>query len=230
MEKANKFFDGMNKLDPVAANKALTNNNYSKDAALKLAADIMETLRPHIEKNKDLLNNWDASDYETRKKYVRETLSILLKKYPSPTIKPEIYFKEDIAKLNKNNAPVPPISACFFDTTFVPSQAQIACQITGDDKPFFAFFHDFSGRGIMGQIVHEFTHYLQAAHISSIKPNVVEQAGKYYKLANENAQINRESIFEVEANGIGDYARQQTVQLLRGVDLSVIKQMQNQND
>ena len=231
MGKANKFFDGMNKLDPVAANKALTDNNYSKDAALKLAADIMETLRPHIEKNKDMLKNWRATDYEERKEFVRTVLDMLLQKYPSNTVKPKIYFKEDTEKALANAPVLKGAAACFFEKDFVP-YAEQAREILGSDEPFFAFFHDLSDPGMVSQLVHEFTHYLQATHQSTIPQEVGKLASKYYKLPAENRDIYRDSIFEVEAGETGNYVRQQMRQILYGrwLEQAALKQMQNQND
>ena len=231
MEKVNTFFDGMNKLDPVAANKALTDNHYSKDAALKLAAEIMETLRPHIEKNKEWLKTNRNVDYEVRKDFIRTALEILLQKYPSHTVKPKIYFKEDTEKNGLAEAPLlKGVSCMFFEKNFVP-YAQQAREILGNDEPFFAFFYDLSGGGpgLVGGIVHEFTHYLQATKQSSIPKEVGDLASKYYKLPTENRDIYRDSIFEVEAHATGGYASERTFGLM-GFDLSFLKQMQNQKD
>ena len=49
-------------------------------------------------------------------------------------------------------------------------------------------------------------------------------------LSNENRQIYQDSIFEVEAREVGDYARQQLHNIARDIDLLLIQQKKNQHD
>lgn len=84
---------------------------------------------------------------------------------------------------------------------------------------FFAFFHDLSGNGMLGQITHEFTHYLQSIGKSSISYDVVKKAADYYQYyyadKNKYKQIYRDSIHEIEARKVGKYVHEQAVFMIQ---------------
>ena len=105
----NNFEIAKKQLDIIIKNKKLTEKNYDKKKTLDLANKIFNILRPHLEKNKKLILNWKNFNNHEHKKYILETLDLLIKNFPSK-IKPKVYFKDTF-----DNTTIPNlVGACFF--------------------------------------------------------------------------------------------------------------------
>ena len=163
------------------------------DSVESLIDKIQKTLEQHIIQNQDTLRNWHTQSYDVRKQYVKQTLELLLNTFPDHRIKPKILFAYE------HNIKYETIKACFFSKNLTPQYSQIMLEVLGTDEPMFIFFNDLSERGITGQIVHEFTHYLQATRQSSISSKEINKELQNYKLANEDKEANYNHIFEIEA-------------------------------
>jgi len=142
---------------------------------------------------------------------------LLIANFPNKTTtKPKIYFKEQIKPIWPKNIAEP--NALFYSPTLNPWANDMVKNVTGNNAPFFAFFHDLSHFGMLEQIVHEFTHYLQSIGQSSVSYDAVKRAADYYQFyyANKekNKQIYIDSIHEVEARAIATHIHEQTKQLL----------------
>jgi len=79
----NNFEIAKKQLDIIIKNKKLTEKNYDKKKTLDLANKIFNILRPHLEKNKKLILNWKNFNNDEHKKYILETLDLLIKNFPS---------------------------------------------------------------------------------------------------------------------------------------------------
>lgn len=211
----------------IAANKQLTDDNYAKQDAEKLAQSVWTTIRPYVQQNIAIYKNWKNQTYEQRKKFVVDILNLLIEKYDGNNKnKPQIYFQEGIKPLWPKEIGQP--LACCYSPTLSPWAKKYMDKTPLDaERPFFAFFHDLSDNGMVGQIVHEFTHYLQGMGKSSISYDVVKQAAEYYKYyygdKNKYKQIYKDSIHEVEAYCVGDYANAQVMQMMQINDLALKK-------
>ena len=210
------FTDATNRLKIIYANKKLTDDNYSIQKADKLAQDIWNTIKPYINDNLDTYKNWNNQNYAQRKKFISDILNLLIERFPSNNANaPQIYFQEDIKSILPENTFI--ASALFYSPELSPWANNTVKEMTGSTKPFFAFFHDLSGHSLLGQITHEFTHYLQSIGKSSLSPDVVQQAAEYYQYyyANQskNKQIYDDSIHEYEAREVGEYINKQIKQL-----------------
>ena len=207
-------FDGASQaVEIIAANKQLTDDNYAKQDAEKLAQSVWTTIRPYVQQNIAIYKNWKNQTYEQRKKFVVDILNLLIE-------------QEEIKPLWPNEIRQP--LACCYSPTLSPWAKEYINQTSLDaSQPFFAFFHDLSDRGMVGQIAHEFTHYLQGMGKSSISYDVVKQAAEYYKYyygdKNKYKQIYNDSIHEVEAYCVGDYANAQVMQMMQINDLALKK-------
>ena len=199
-------------LDYANKNRELTQNNYNKSNAIQLGNQIIQVLQPLINDNMDILKNWSETDYEKKKQFVKEALEVLLNRFPSETIKPKILFKDDIGNIDVQKY-FGGFSAAFFAKETSPWAADAVKKLIGNDEPLFIFMDDLKDRPL-GQIAHEFTHYLQATNQSTISPEVLKQSIEYYPHINGKQQTHNENIQEAEAIDIGDYVRQQTRQML----------------
>ncbi|MCQ2580666.1 MAG: hypothetical protein MJ164_00645 [Alphaproteobacteria bacterium] len=214
---AQNFIDATNMLKIINANKQLTNDTYSEQNADILAQTIWDTIKPYINDNLSVYQQWDKQNYSRRKKFVSDILKLLLEKFPNDnkTIpQPQIHFQEEIKPIWPKNIPMP--SALFYSPELNPWANDMVKKATGSTKPFFAFFHDLSAHGVLGQIIHEFTHYLQSIGKSSLSPDVVKQAAEYYKYYyadKNNKQIYEDSVHEKEAREVSKYITAQVKQL-----------------
>jgi hypothetical protein len=221
-----EFDKATNILRIITENKKLTDKHFSKQSAEKLGVKIWSVLNQYITRNIAIYKNWDKQSYDNRKRFISDVLNLLIENFSAgQTDKPKIYFQEQIKSIWPNNIHMP--SALFYSPTLSPWANDMVKKATGSNKPFFAFFHNLSGNGMLTQIVHEFTHYLQSVGKSSISYKVVQQAADYYKFyyadkAN-NKQIYIDSIHEVEANAVADYIKEQIKQLLISNDMIQIK-------
>ena len=194
-----QFDHAKNILQVIAENKKLTDENYSKQGAEKLGAKIWSVLNPYITQNISTYKNWDKQDYDTRKRFISDVLNLLIENFPNnKNAKPKIYFKEQIKSIWPKNIVEP--SALFYSPTLSPWANDMVKNATGNNEPFFAFFHDLSRFGMLEQIVHEFTHYLQSIGQSSIPYTAVQKAADYYQFyyadKEKNKQIYIDSIHE----------------------------------
>lgn len=201
----NNFEIAKKQLDIIIKNKKLTEKNYDKKKTLDLANKIFNILRPHLEKNKKLILNWKNFNNDKHKKYILETLDLLIKNFPSK-IKPKVYFKDTF-----DNTTIPNlVGACFFanQNKYANKFLPLLKSILKEENPiFFGFFNDLNDNSCTGQIVHEFTHYLQFTNQSSLSKEVLDECNEYYDT--ENKEIYYNSIMEVEAIEIGSYINQQ---------------------
>ena len=225
------FIDATKILKIIDANKKLTDDNYSKQKVDKLTQDVWNTIQPYINDNLDIYRNWDNQDYSQRKKFVGDILNLLLERFSgNKKDKPKIYFQEDIKPIWPENIPMP--AALFYSPELSPWANDMVKKATGSTKPFFAFFHDLSGRGLLGQITHEFTHYLQSTGKSSLSRDVVHQDAEYYQYyyadKKKNKQIYDDSIHEYEAREVGEYINNQIKQVMTksndNVEIKIAKQ------
>lgn len=217
LRKSKEMLDFANK------NRELTQNNYNKSNAIHLANQIIQALQPIINNHIDMLKNWSETDYEKKKQFVKEALEVLLNRFPSETIKPKILFKDDVGNIDVQKY-FGGFSAAFFAKETSPWAADTVKKLLGNDEPLFIFMDDLKGRPL-GQIAHEFTHYLQATNQSTISPEVLKQSIEYYPHINGKQQTHNENIQEAEAIDIGDYVRQQTRQMLEmSAQMNIITQ------
>lgn len=204
-------------LEIINKNRQLTADNYSKQNAEKLGMQIWDTIQSYVQENLQVYQNWEKQNYVQRKKFISDVLNLLLDKFPSGNSRPKIYFREDAQPIWPKNIKQP--AALFYSPRLSPWANDMVKTATGSTDPFFAFFHDLSGHGMLGQITHEFTHYLQSCGKSSISYDIVEQAAEYYQYyymdKENNEQIYKDSIHEAEANCVGNYIREQTKQMLQ---------------
>ena len=212
VNKADSFHKSKEQLDYANKNRELTQNNYNKSDALHLAAQIMNVLQPLINDNRNILQHWSETDYEQKKQFVKNTLKVLLQKFPSSHIQPKILFKEDFGNIDIQKY-FGGFSAAFFAKEISPWATDIVKKLLGNDEPLFVFMGDLKDRPL-GQIAHEFTHYLQATNQSTISSEVLKKSVEYYPYIRNNQQTHNENIQEAEAIDIGDYVRQQTKQIL----------------
>ena len=217
MNNAKEFHNAASDLQIIIANKQLTVDNYSSQKANALAQRIWNTIQPYIKENRSVYQNWDKQDYHQRKKFISDILNLLIEKNPNNGApKPKIYFQEEIKSVWPKDISMP--SALFYSPELNPWANKTAKTMLGSTNPFFAFFHDLSGRGLLGQITHEFTHYLQSIGRSSLSHDVVKQATDYYQYyyadKKKNKQIYDDSIHEYEAREVGEFINNQIRQLL----------------
>ena len=217
------FDDATKIVEIIAANKKLTDDNYSKQKVKKVAQSVWNTIKPYIEQNLNTYRNWDKLNYDQRKKFISDILNILVDKFDGNNKKrPKIYFQEDTQKLWPSGMRHP--AACCYSPTLSPwAEKYFAKTPLDSSQPFFAFFHDLSILGMLEQVVHEFTHYLQSIGKSSIPYDVVIKAAEYYAYyyadRNKYKQIYADSIHEVEANDVGAHIIQQYLLLIHGGNL-----------
>ena len=222
------FVDATKVLEIISANKQLTNDNYSKVSADNLAQNVWNTIQSYVQANLGLYQNLPKQNYEQRKKFVSDILNMLLDKFDGNNKdRPKIYFKEEITHLWPESIPQP--SACCYSPNLSPWAEQYFKATTlNASEPFFAFFHDLTENGMLGQITHEFTHYLQSIGHSSLSRDVVNQAAEYYQYyymdKNKYKQIYKDSIHEVEANNVGDFVNMQVRQMIKINDVSLNQQ------
>ena len=215
MDKKNDFQKATSVLQIVQANKKLTDDNYSKKAANKLAQKVWKAIEPYVKKNISVYQNWKIQDYTNRKKFINDVLNLLLKKFPDKNAQPpKVYFQEQVKPIWPQDIPTP--EALFYSPELNPWANDLVKSKLGSTNPFFAFFHDFSLSGSLGLITHEFTHYLQSIGQSSISPDVTKQAIDYYQhyYTDNNKQIHDDSIHEYEARAVGKYINEQVKQLI----------------
>lgn len=203
-------------LEIINKNRQLTADNFSKQNAEKLGKQIWNTIQPYVQENLSIYQNWEKQNYAQRKKFISDILNLLLDKFPSDNTRPKIYFQEEAKPIWPKNIKQP--AALFYSPRLSPWANNMVKSATGATAPFFAFFHDLSGHGMLGQITHEFTHYLQSCGKSSIPYDIVEQAAEYYQYyymdKEKNGQIWQDSIYEAEANCVGYYINEQTKQMI----------------
>lgn len=222
------FVDATKVLEIISANKQLTDDNYSKASADNLAQNVWNTIQSYVQANLGLYQNLPKQNYEQRKKFVSDILNMLLDKFDGNNKdRPKIYFKEEITNLWPESIPQP--SACCYSPNLSPWAEQYFKATTlNASEPFFAFFHDLTENGMLGQITHEFTHYLQSIGHSSLSRDVVNQAAEYYQYyymdKNKYKQIYKDSIHEVEANNVGDFVNMQVRQMIKINDVSLNQQ------
>jgi len=222
------FVDATKVLEIISANKQLTNDNYSKVSADDLAQNVWNTIQSYVQANLGLYQNLPKQNYEQRKKFVSDILNMLLDKFDGNNKdRPKIYFKEEITNLWPKSIPQP--SACCYSPNLSPWAEQYFKATTlNASEPFFAFFHDLTENGMLGQITHEFTHYLQSIGHSSLSRDVVNQAAEYYQYyymdKNKYKQIYKDSIHEVEANNVGDFVNMQVRQMIKISDMTLNQQ------
>lgn len=222
------FVDATKVLEIISANKQLTNDNYSKVSADDLAQNVWNTIQSYVQANLGLYQNLPKQNYEQRKKFVSDILNMLLDKFDGNNKdRPKIYFKEEITNLWPKSIPQP--SACCYSPNLSPWAEQYFKATTlNASEPFFAFFHDLTENGMLGQITHEFTHYLQSIGHSSLSRDVVNQASEYYQYyymdKNKYKQIYKDSIHEVEANNVGDFVNMQVRQMIKISDMTLNQQ------
>ena len=201
----------------INANKQFTIDNYSRQNADVLAQRVWDVIQSYVQENLSVYQNWDNQDYSQRKKFISDILNLLVEKFPSNnTTTPKIYFQEDIKPVWPKDIPMP--SALFYSPELSPWANKMAEAALGSTNPFFAFFHDLSEHGLLGQITHEFTHYLQSTGKSSLSRDVVKQAADYYQYyyadKKKYKQIYADSIHEYEAREVGEYITKQLQQLI----------------
>jgi len=222
------FVDATKVLEIISANKQLTNDNYSKVSADDLAQNVWNTIQSYVQANLGLYQNLPKQNYEQRKKFVSDILNMLLDKFDGNNKdRPKIYFKEEITNLWPKSILQP--SACCYSPNLSPWAEQYFKATTlNASAPFFAFFHDLTENGMLGQITHEFTHYLQSIGHSSLSRDVVNQASEYYQYyymdKNKYKQIYKDSIHEVEANNVGDFINMQVRQMIKISDMTLNQQ------
>ena len=225
------FADASKMLKIIDANKRLTIDNYSKQEADNLAQSVWDVIQSYVSENLSVYQNWDSQDYPQRKKFIGDILNLLLERFPSDiTPTPKIYFQEDIKPIWPSNIPMP--SACFYSPELSPWANDMVKSALGSTNPFFAFFHDLSDHGLLGQITHEFTHYLQSIGASTLSLDVVKQAADYYQYyyadKKKYKQIYADSIHEYEAREVGEHITKQLQLLIanskENVEIQVAKQ------
>ena len=211
-----EFNNATEMLEIINKNRQLTADNFSKQNAEKLGMQIWNTIQPYVQENLSIYQNWGKQNYAQRKKFISDILNLLLDKFPSDNTRPKIYFQEEAKPIWPKNIKQP--AALFYSPGLSPWANDMVKTATGATAPFFAFFHDLSGHGMLGQITHEFTHYLQSCGKSSIPYDIVEQAAEYYQYyymdKEKNGQIYQDSIHEAEANCVGYYINEQTKQMI----------------
>lgn len=217
MDKTNTFQNAKSTVEVILANKNLTDNNYSKMNTDKLSKKIWNTIEKYVKENIYVYQNWDKQDYSMRKKFITDILNLLLERFPGNIApKPKIYFQEEIKSVWPHDIQMP--SALFYSPELSPWANDLVKSKLGSTNPFFAFFHDLSERGLLGQITHEFTHYLQSIGQSSISHDTIKQAADYYQYyyadKKKNKQIYDDSIHEYEARDVGKYINEQLKQLM----------------
>ena len=215
MDKKNNFQNATSVLQIIQANKKLTDDNYSKQAATELAQKLWKTIKPYVKKNISVYQNWKNQDYANRKKFINDVLNLLLKKFPGKnTQTPKIYFQEQVKPIWPHDIPMP--EALFYSPKLNPWANELVQSKLGSTNPFFAFFHGFSLSGSLGLVAHEFTHYLQSIGQSSLSPDVTKQAIDYYQYyyVHNNMQIHDDSIHEYEARDVSKYINEQVKQLI----------------
>ena len=213
------FTESTKVLQIINDNKKLTDDNYSESANDDLAKQIWDTIKSYVQQNLSVYQNWDKQDYDSRKTFVKDVFNLLLDKFDNHNQnKPKIYFQEEISKIWPKEIAQP--AALCYSPDLSPWAKKYFDNISLDaSKPFFAFFHDLSGNGMLGQITHEFTHYLQSIGKSSISYDVVKKAADYYQYyyadKNKYKQIYIDSIHEVEARKVGKYVHEQAVFMIQ---------------
>lgn len=211
-----EFNNATEMLEIINKNRQLTADNFSKQNAEKLGMQIWNTIQPYVQENLSIYQNWGKQNYAQRKKFISDILNLLLDKFPSDNTRPKIYFQEEAKPIWPKNIKQP--AALFYSPRLSPWANNMVKTATGATAPFFAFFHDLSGHGMLGQTTHEFTHYLQSCGKSSIPYDIVEQAAEYYQYyymdKEKNGQIYQDSIHEAEAKCVGDYIHEQTKQMI----------------
>ena len=204
-------------LEIINKNRQLTADNYSKQNTEKLGMQIWNTIQLYVQENLPIYQNWEKQNYAQRKKFISDVLNLLLDKFPSDNSRPKIYFREEAQPIWPKNIKQP--AALFYSPRLSPWANDMVKTATGSTDPFFAFFHDLSGDGMLGQVTHEFTHYLQSCGKSSISYDIVEQAAEYYQYyymdKEKNGQIYKDSIHEAEANCVGNYIRERIKQMIQ---------------
>jgi hypothetical protein len=211
----NKFQNAAKNMDRLqellAANTAIADKYYDVVKLRELSQNIFNILNGYISKNIDILLNWRIKTIPQRQQFISECLSVLLKEFPSVPM-PKIHFLPKLENL----------SAAFYNRDIHKKYRDMAIKLTGNDETAFLFTGDLSENGIIGQIVHEFTHYLQSIGKSTIPYNIVENANAIYEMPFENAgdskivaDIYAASILEKEAQYTGDFVRKQVAVMLQ---------------
>lgn len=206
------YHESIEALDYANKNRELTQNNYNKTHAIQLGNKILAALRPLINNNRNILKNWSETDYKQKKQFIKETLRILLQQFPNSNIQPKILFKDDIGNIDIQKY-FGGFSAAFFAKETSPWAVDTVKKLLGNDESLFVFMDDLKDRPL-GQIAHEFTHYLQATNQSTISMEALKKSVEYYPYIRNNRQTHDENIQEAEAIDIGNYVRQQTRQML----------------
>jgi hypothetical protein len=215
-DKMSKFKTGIDNVEDLEnqllLNREISNQYYDESKLLKLSQDIAKILNNHILANSANLINWKNIDIETRKSFITDTLNLLLENFPSAE-KPKIYFLPKIANL----------SAAFFNKDFSPKYRDMAVRVLGSDKSAFVFTGDLSDHGIIGQIVHEFTHYLQSIGKSTVPLDILKSASAIYHMPSDIKdtasatmvyEIYKESIIEKEAQYTGEFVKKYVSQIV----------------
>ena len=73
---AQNFTKATMALQIINDNKKLTQDNYSETANDDLAKQIWDTIKPYVQQNLSVYQNWDKQNYDTRKTFVKDVLNL----------------------------------------------------------------------------------------------------------------------------------------------------------